>query len=105
MLLGFGMVVFALVITTVANDLERFLKLTTYFLMVYGLFEITFSFSVLRTKFTMNKSILITRLLVGAINTIGAFTLFLTMLKDLKQGLTIPSILIWLGGVGFFSFP
>lgn len=104
MLQGIGMILFALVISTLAKDLEGFLKLTTYFLMVYGLFEIMFSFSVLRTKFKMDKSILITRLLVGAINIIGAVALLLTMIRDARQGLTVASVLILLGGIGFFLF-
>ncbi|MEO1009681.1 MAG: hypothetical protein AAFX53_00150 [Bacteroidota bacterium] len=104
LLQGLGMIAFAVVIGTMAHSLEGFLKFVTFFLMVYGLFELMFSFSVLRTKYKIDKSILATRLVVGLINFIGAFVVFMTLLKNPYKGLLVAGILVVLGGLGFLFF-
>lgn len=101
---GAGMIIFSLVIISMANSLERFLQIVSFFLLAYGLFELMFSFSVLSSKFKIDKSILITRLLVGALNFIGAFVLIMAIFQDLKQGISIAGVLIALGGIGFLLF-
>ena len=101
---GAGLMTFAALIAIWPDTLDMLLKLTTYFIMVYGLFEIMFTFSVLRSSFKVNKSILITRLLVGAINFIGSFVLFLSLLKSTSSGLNVAGFLIVLGGLGFILF-
>ncbi len=104
LLQGMGLMTFAVLIAIWPNTLDMFLKLTTYFIMVYGLFEIMFAFSVLRSSFKVDRSILMTRLLVGAINLIGSFVLFMSLMKSTASGLTVAGFLIVLGGLGFIIF-
>nr|WP_299338193.1 hypothetical protein [Allomuricauda sp.] len=101
---GAGLMTFSILIAIWPGTLDMFLKLTTYFIMVYGLFEIMFAFSVLRSSFKVDRSILMTRLMVGAINVIGSFVLFMSLLKSTTSGLKVAGFLIVLGGLGFIIF-
>ncbi|MCL6266563.1 hypothetical protein [Flagellimonas myxillae] len=101
---GAGLMTFAILIAIWPDTLDMFLKMATYFIMVYGLFEIMFAFSVLRSSFKVDKSILMTRLMVGAINFIGSFVLFMSLLKSTSSGLSVAGFLIVLGGLGFIIF-
>ena len=101
---GVGMITFAAIITFLAKDLQGLLQIISFFLLVYGLFELIFAFSVLSSNFKINMSILMTRLVTGGVTLVGAFILFMSMLDDLNQGLMIAGILIAIGGLGFLIF-
>lgn len=104
LLQGLGLMSFAIIIAILPDTLDMFLKITSYFIMVYGLFELMFAFSVLRSSFILDKSILMTRLMVGLINFIGSFVLFMSLLKSTSSGLSVAGFLIVLGSIGFIIF-
>lgn len=101
---GVGLMLFGIVVWSLANSLDSFLLLTTYFIIVYGLFELFFAFSVLNSKHNINKAILTSRLLAGGINLIGGFILFILTMNNPMDGLLIASVLIGLGGVSLLIF-
>ena len=104
LLQGVGLMTFAVIIAIWPDTLTMFLKITTYFVMVYGLFELMFAFSVLRSSYKLDVSILITRLLVGLVNLVGSFILFMALWKSTGLGLQVAGFLIVLGGIGFMRF-
>ncbi len=104
LLQGVGLMTFAVIIAIWPDTLAMFLTITTYFVMVYGLFELMFAFSVLRSSYKLDVSILITRLLVGLVNLVGSFILFMALLKSTGLGLQVAGFLIVLGGIGFMLF-
>ncbi len=101
---GFGMATFGSVVWALADSMEAFLLVTTYFVIMYGLFELVFSFGVLNSKHKINKGILMSRLVTGAINLIGGFILLLVTLKSPNSGIQIASVLITLGGLSLANF-
>lgn len=104
MIESFGFLTFSVLIAIVPKSLEAFLGLTSYFIIVFGLFEIIFIFSILNLKSKLKKSIVFFRLLTGVINLIGGFALVISLNQDAKQASVIAGILILLGGFGLFLF-
>lgn len=98
---GLGLLIFSVLIAVIPDSLESFLRITTYFILVFGIFEITFIFSVLNAKEKLNKNILFMRLAAGIVNLLGAFILLLALLQDVSTALNIAGLLIALGGLGF----
>ena len=101
---GLGLSIYAIVMMSMINSLSSFLMLTTYFVVMFGLFEIVFAFMVLNSNRTINKRILITRLVAGGINLIGGFILLISSLSDQTMGAAIAGILILIGGISFVVF-
>ena len=99
-----GLLTFASIIVSIPETLESFLSITTYFILVFGLFEMTYMFAVLNSKSTLNKNILFTRLASGGINLIGGFVIMLTLFKDAISALFISGILIAIGGLNMIWF-
>ncbi len=101
---GIGLIIFALLIIGLPNTLVSFLMIITYFVIMFGIFEITFALNVLSSKHKINTNILISRLSAGAISLIGGFILLLTTLKDEFKGMSIASILIIISGISIIYF-
>ncbi|WP_147405053.1 hypothetical protein [Aquimarina sp. AD10] len=101
---GVGLVAYAIILFFLANSLPSFLMITTYFVIMYGLFEIIFIFGVLNAKHTINKSILMSRAIAGGLNLVGGFFLLLASLNDEIQGLSIAALLISIGGLSIAIF-
>ena len=104
MVQGLGLITFGGVVWTIADSLQAFLWVTTYFVVMFGLFEVVFAFGVLNSKHTINKGILRSRLVAGVINLIGGFVLLLATLQNPKSGIQIASILIAIGGLSLVNF-
>lgn len=103
---GAGLIVFAVCMATIPESLKSFLMVVSYFVLMYGLFEIIFTFGVLGSNHKINKRIMMSRIVAGVLNLIGGFVLVLTSLKDEATGLTIASILIIIAGasIAIFAF-
>ena len=101
---GLGLLFFAIAIYAFTDSLTSFLMLSTYFILVYGLFEIVFIFAVLNTKHNINKKILFSRMAAGIINLVGGFALLLSSISNEATALIIASILIIIGGVSIILF-
>lgn len=99
-----GILVFAAIIVSIPETLKSFLSITTYFILVFGLFEITYTFAVLNSKSTLNKNILFSRLIAGIVNLIGGFILMLTLFKNTLSALLVAGILILIGGLSMVWF-
>ena len=95
---GLGLIVFAACIATIPDSLKSFLMVTTYFVIMYGLFEIIFAFGVLGSNHKINKGIMMSRIIAGALNLLGGFVLLLSSLQNETTGLTIAGVLIILAG-------
>ena len=101
---GISLILFAFLIIALPNTLQSFLMIVTYFVLMFGIFELTFALNALSSKHKINTNILISRLVAGAINLIGGFILLLTTLNDEFKGISIASILIIIGGFSIIYF-
>ena len=101
---GIGLIVYAIIIISSITTLKSFLITSTYFILMYGLFELIFSFAVLNSNHEINKGILMSRLVAGGLNLLGGFILLLTSLSSERNGLIITSVLIIIGGLSQVIF-
>jgi len=101
---GFGLILYGVFIISIANSLEIFLIITTYFVLIFGIFEITFSFAVMNSKHLINIKIMASRIITGAINLLGGFVLLMVTLDNPLHGLIVASILLFLGGTSLVIF-
>lgn len=101
---GLGLIGYAAAIVFIQDTLPKFLLITTYFVIAYGLFELTFTLAVLNSNHKINKTILLSRLIAGGVNLIGGFVLLLSSLSNPLTGLSIASILILIGGLSILVF-
>jgi uncharacterized membrane protein HdeD (DUF308 family) len=101
---GFGLIAFAIAIAFIPKSLSGFLMIVTFFIAVFGILELIFSFTVLNSKYKLRMNILLYRIVSGIINLIGAFILFITLLSNLNRGTLVTGILIVIGGLSFVIF-
>ncbi|WP_298517430.1 hypothetical protein [uncultured Kordia sp.] len=101
---GIGFVVYGLCILFLVTSLQGFLLTTIYFIMLFGLFELFFAFGVLNSKHSINKQILMSRILAGIVNLIGGFILLMVTFESPQKGLLYASILIAIGGISMLIF-
>ncbi|WP_299365798.1 hypothetical protein [Winogradskyella sp.] len=101
---GVGLIIYGVIVGSSVNSLESFLLTTTYFIVAYGLFELLFAFTVLSSKHKINKRILMSRLIAGAVNLIGGFILLMATMDNVMDGLLTASILVILGGISLLVF-
>lgn len=101
---GVGLIIYGAIMLSIVNSLSSFLMLTTYFVIMYGLFEVVFSFMVLSSNHKINKKILITRLAAGAVNLVGGFILLVSALEDQARAVSIAGALIIIGGISLVIF-
>ncbi|WP_046757519.1 hypothetical protein [Kordia jejudonensis] len=101
---GVGFIVYATIIFALINSLQGFLLTTIYFVIMFGMFELLFAFGVLNSKHSINKEILISRILAGIVNLVGGFILLMMTFDDEKKGLFFTSILLAIGGISILIF-
>ena len=106
MLKGIGLIVFAALVPFFSDDLMSFLMYVTYFILMYGLLEIMFPFSVLNSKHKIKKSMLLFRLVAGVITSIGAVILLLETYANEYNGLILAGVLTILIGLSntFYAY-
>lgn len=101
---GVGLIISVVVIISFSNSLLSFLMSMAYFILLFGLFEILFSFSVLNSKNRIHKSILTYRIVAGFITSIGAMILLLTTFSSEYMGLMFAGFLTLLIGLSNIIF-
>lgn len=101
---GIGFMIYAVIILVLITSLSGFLLTTIYFIIMFGMFELLFAFGVLNSKHTINKEILMSRILAGVMNLVGGFILLMMTFEDEKKGLLFASILVAIGGVSMLIF-
>lgn len=101
---GIGMILFALLIAAIPQDLSEFLSFVTYFILLFGLIEILFGFMALNTGNNLNTGILISRFIAGFISIIGAVLILATASTSEISALMVAGILTMVGGIGFMMF-
>ncbi|GAA3508528.1 hypothetical protein GCM10022393_19900 [Aquimarina addita] len=101
---GLGLIAYGVILFFLAESLNSFLLISTYFVLMYGLFEIVLIFGVMSSKHKINKGILMSRIVAGALNLLGGFILLLVTLSNKMNGLIIASILIVIAGIGIVIF-
>ena len=104
LLQGIGMIAFAVIIGTSANNLGEFLKYVTFFVGLFGFLEIIFGFIILNMGGEIKWNILISRMLGGFAGLIGAVFLLVTTMTDELTGLNIAGVLTIIGGLSFVVF-
>ncbi len=104
LLQGIGLIAYGVILYMGADSLKSFLMISTYFVLMYGLFEIFFIFGVLSSKHKINKGILMSRIVAGGLNLIGGFILLMTTLSNEIDGLLMARILIMIAGIGIAIF-
>ncbi len=77
---------------------------TSYFILLFGLEEIFFSFVVLNSDQKVYKEILNYRLVSGFLVSIGAVVLLLNTFSDVHKGLTVAGVLTILIGLSNIIF-
>lgn len=101
---GLGFIVYGVSVLALVTSLHNFLLTTIYFVIMFGLFELIFAFGVLNSKHTINKEILISRILAGIVNLIGGFILLMMTFEEVQKGLLFTSILMAIGGISILIF-
>jgi|GEM_PF-2570595 len=104
LLLGVGMITFAILIGVGPEGLEVFQKKITYFMVMFGLVEIMFGFMALSSSEKINMGALGFRFFTGFCNLTGAVLILATSATDEMNGLMISGGLVILGGIAFILF-
>ncbi|PIA77635.1 hypothetical protein BFR04_09350 [Gaetbulibacter sp. 4G1] len=95
---GVGLIIFATVIFF-SDSLINFLMYVAYFILMYGLLEIIFPFTVLNSKNKITRKVLIFRIVAGFAVSIGAIILLVTTYSSEYKGLMIAGFLTILIGI------
>lgn len=101
---GIGFIIYATFIFGLISSLNGFLLTSIYFVIMFGLFELLFAFAVLNSKHTINKHIMMSRIVSGIVNLLGGFILLMVTFDNEKQGLLFTSILLVIGGISMLIF-
>ncbi len=104
LLQGAGMIIFSILIGVNAKSLVEFLQYITFFMGTFGIIEILFGFMALNSGYKLNYRILLSRLVSGFLNALGAVIIIMTSVTDEINGLLIAGVLVILGGLGFVIF-
>ncbi|MEM6720195.1 MAG: hypothetical protein AAF611_12795 [Bacteroidota bacterium] len=101
---GIGFMAYGILLLFLITSLKGFLMTTIYFVILFGLFELFFAFSVLNSNHTINKHILMSRILGGIANLVGGFILVMLTFETPQKGLLYTSFLMAIAGVSMLIF-
>ena len=104
LLLGIGMILFAIIISTNSTGLEAFQQNIIYFMAMFGFIEIMFGFMALNSGDKLNMGALGFRFFTGFCNLIGAVLILATSVANQINGLFLSGGLVVLGGIAFILF-
>ncbi len=99
-----GMLVYALAILIYASTFEKFITITTAFLLYFGITEILFGFQLMAYKNQINTSVIVIRMVTGFLMAIGAVLILAIAFLDRNMSLLITGILIAICGINFILF-
>ena len=100
-LLGMGMFAYGLSILVYTSIFEQFITIAVAFLLYFGIMEIIFGFGLMAYKKTISLQIIVYRMIIGLLMTIGAFFILGKSVVDKTTSLLVARILIFLNGVNF----
>lgn len=100
-LLGMGMFAFALAILIYASTFDRFITVTMAFLLYFGIVEIIFGFGLMAYKKSISLQIIVFRMIIGLLMTIGAVLILGIAFFDKNTSLVVAGALIFLSGINF----
>ncbi len=100
-LLGVGMFAYALAILIYGSTFNRFITISMAFLLYFGITEIIFGFGLMAYKKTISLQIIVSRMIIGLLMTIGAVLILGIAVVDKNTSLLVAGILIFLSGVNF----
>ncbi len=100
-LLGLGMVVYALAILMYGSAFDRFITVIMAFLLYFGIVEIIFGFSLMAYKKSISLQLIVFRMIIGLLMTIGAVLIFGLAVVDKNASLLFAGALIFLSGANF----
>lgn len=101
---GLGLIVFAIAIVIYAHTLERFIYVTTYFLLYFGISEIIIGFRLLISPQKANFQLILFRAIIGLLTTLGAILVLTTSYINPNIALLGSGIAFIFGGAGFILF-
>lgn len=104
LLQGLGLITYAIVIFLFPISLLQFLIITSYFIMLFGIIEIAFSFLVLNSSSKTLKEPLLFRMIGGFCTAFGALILVLTSFKNEYNGIQVAGFLTIIIGVSNIIF-
>lgn len=102
---AFALVVYGLAVLFFANNLQKFLDITTFFLLFYGVSEIVFGFQLLlmRQK-TISSQIVVFRLLIGFFISLGAVSVLASFYSDPNSAVLISGVVFVFSGINLILF-
>ena len=100
-----GFLIYGTVILFLGTTSENFLYFTTFFLLYYGISEITFCFQLVMLKRDdINYRLMIYRVVIGLMIGVGSFIIFMIATKDQKDALLASGIVFVFCGINLFLF-
>lgn len=100
-LIGVGLIVYAAVVTFYANDLRSFLMATSFFLLLYGIVEVIFTFGVLNQRGRPEWKVILLKVITGFVASIGAMWILITAPEGANVALLFSGLITFLTGVSF----
>lgn len=102
---GLGLTICGFVLAMLPNSLDDFLMYIAYFVLLSGLLEFSFAYSVLNAKIKkINWGMLISRFVAALAAFVSAIVLLLNAVKNPLMGLLIAGIVTALGGLSIIIF-
>lgn len=100
-LIGVGLIVYAIAVAFYVGDLRSFLIITSFFLLLYGVVEIIFSFGVLNQRGRPGWNVILFKVITGFVASIGAMWILIVAPEDANIALLFSGLVIFLIGVSF----
>ena len=100
-----GFLIYGIALLFYGTSSERFLSITSFFLLYYGITEIIFSFelTMLKRK-NINLKMVIYRLLIGLIIGIGSFIIIIITTSNHRGALLAAGVVFVFCGINLFLF-
>jgi hypothetical protein len=100
-LLGLGMFAYALAILIYGSTLDRFITISILFLLYFGVTEIIFGFGLMAYKKRISLQVIVFRMIIGFLMTIGAVLMIGLAYFDKNTSLLVAGTLIFFSGINF----
>ncbi len=104
MMHGVGLMLFGIVFGLIPESLGDFLYYATYFILLFGLLEITMGFALVSSTYNFKWRDIVVRFFAGLFGLIGAVLILATSATDQTLGLIITGVVTVLIGIGLIVF-
>jgi len=100
-----GMTIYGFAVLFYASDIERFFRLTTFFLLYYGISECIFAMRIFSMRLqNINTNIVVSRLVIGFVIALGAVIVIATATINQNQALLFSGIVFIFSGINLILF-